>query len=96
MGRGKRLKLDYVSRFLLFFQKAYARQENIGKDDLGKVYYGNRDDPPEDVSEALIDGCPSDWGASTQSFCPTWLKLLIFTKETLLICVERDGSFSGG
>lgn len=43
-----------------------------------------------------MDGCPSEWGASPQDFCPMWLNFLIFTKKTLLICVERDCRFSGG
>lgn len=51
-------------------QKFYVRQEYIAEDNLRKVDEGNGDDPPEDMSEALMDGCPPEWGPSPLDFGP--------------------------
>ena len=42
----------------VFIQERYVRQEHIAEDNLGEVHDGNRDDPPEDVSETLMDRRP--------------------------------------
>ena len=44
----------------VLWSKENVRQEHIAENNLSKVYDRNRDDPPKDVSEALMDGCPSE------------------------------------
>lgn len=77
-------------------EKSYVRQRYVTKNNLHKIYNGNGNDPPEDVPEALMDGCPPEWGASPWDFCPMWLKLLILAKKTFLIRVKRNGGLSRG
>ena len=78
----------------LLYQKTYVRHVYITKDNLGKVYSGNRNDSPKDMSKSLVDRRPSQWGASPRDFCRMRLKFLILAKERLLVCVERDDRLS--
>lgn len=43
-----------------------------------------------------MDGCPPEWGPSSQDFRSVRLNFLIFTEQTFLIRIKRDLRFFRG